>query len=66
MIGITTYTSLISRLTGNATGAAGQTQDVSADGKTSTTPPVMPASAVRSWARRLRHSLIRSLATITT
>ena len=53
MIGITTYTSLISRLTGNATGAAGQTQDVSADGKTSTTPPAGSTSTVSNLARQL-------------
>lgn len=54
MVGITTYTSLpSSRLAGSATGAAGQTQDVSADGKTSTTPPAGSTSTVSNLARQL-------------
>jgi len=54
MAGITTYTSLSgSRLAGSATTATGQTQDVSADGKTSTTPPAGSTSTVSNLARQL-------------
>lgn len=64
MVGITTYTSLSSsRLAGSATGAAGQAQDVSADGKISATPPVGSTgstSTLSNLARQLGEAAARA------